>query len=97
MATPEKPDPRPTKPAGLVGVARVSPIPTAPVTAPVAPPMAPTNSVVRTYTVRPGDSLSKIAFKVYGDATKWRALQKANQDSLRDSVNVKVGQVLVVP
>jgi hypothetical protein len=70
--------------------------PSPPVSPPVAKPSAPTNSVVRTYTVRPGDSLSKIAFKVYGDATKWRAIQNANRGSLRDSV-IKVGQVLVVP
>lgn len=54
-------------------------------------------SVVRTYTVRRGDSLSKIAYKVYGDATEWRKIQDANSESLGDSVNVKVGQVLVVP
>jgi LysM repeat protein len=53
--------------------------------------------VVRTYTVRRGDSLSKIAYKVYGDATLWRKIQDANAESLGDSVNVKVGQVLVVP
>ena len=53
--------------------------------------------VVRTYTVRRGDSLSKIAYKVYGDATLWRKIQDANGESLGDSVNVKVGQVLVVP
>ena len=53
--------------------------------------------VLRTYTVRRGDSLSKIAYKVYGDATQWRKIQEANGESLGDSVNVKVGQVLVVP
>ncbi len=53
--------------------------------------------VVRTYTVRRGDSLSKIAYKVYGDATQWRKIQDANAESLGDSVNVKVGQLLVVP
>ena len=58
---------------------------------------APEKPAARSYTVRPGDSLSKIAFKVYGDATEWRKLQNSNRTSLGNSVNVKVGQVLVVP
>lgn len=69
------------------------------VTTPPGPPKpAPAKpAVVRSYTVRRGDSLSKIAYKVYGDATQWRRIQDANSESLGDSVNVKVGQVLVVP
>jgi hypothetical protein len=51
----------------------------------------------RSYTVQSGDSLSKIAFKVYGDSTKWRAIQEANPEGLGSSVNVRVGQVLVIP
>jgi tetratricopeptide (TPR) repeat protein len=51
----------------------------------------------RTYTVQRGDSLSRIAFKVYGDATRWRGIQEANRDVLGDSVNVRVGQVLKIP
>lgn len=51
----------------------------------------------RTYTVQRGDSLSRIAFKVYGDATRWRGIQAANRDVLGDSVNVRVGQVLKIP
>ncbi len=54
-------------------------------------------SLVRTYTVRLGDSLSKIAYKVYGDATQWRRIQNANRETMGDSVNVKVGQLLVIP
>jgi len=55
------------------------------------------NAIARSYTVRRGDSLSKIAYKVYGDATQWRKIQKANDQLLRDSVKVQVGQVLVIP
>jgi LysM repeat protein len=60
-------------------------------------PNAGPNAIARSYTVRRGDSLSKIAYKVYGDATLWRRIQKANDQILRDSVNVQVGQVLVIP
>jgi nucleoid-associated protein YgaU len=88
VVTPVRPRPAPL-PRREVPTARARPTRA---TAPVA-----ADPVVRTYTVRPGDSLSKIAFKVYGDATQWRRLQNANRESLGDSVNVKVGQVLVVP
>ncbi len=51
----------------------------------------------RTYTVRPNDSLSVIAHRVYGDATKWRLIQRANREVLGDSVALRIGQVLVIP
>ncbi len=51
----------------------------------------------RTYTVQRADSLSKIAYKVYGDATLWRKIQEANWQVLGNSVNVRVGQVLEIP
>jgi tetratricopeptide (TPR) repeat protein len=87
----------------VVRPSNVSPSPRA-TALPVSPPAvsAPTVAVrpvapARSFTVRQGDSLSKIAFKVYGDATEWRKLQDANRATLGNSVNVKVGQVLVVP
>jgi len=53
---------------------------------------------IQTYTVKRGDSLSEIAFRVYGDPTQWREIQKANRDTLGETgVNVKVGQVLKIP
>jgi len=55
------------------------------------------DGVDRTYTVQRGDSLSRIAFKVYGDATRWRGIQEANRAVLGDSVNVRVGQLLIIP
>ncbi len=55
-------------------------------------------AIQRTYTVQRGDSLSRIAFKVYGDATRWRGIQEANRAVLgNDSVNVRVGQLLIIP
>jgi len=86
---PAVPQPLPSESAPAAPESRVTPSP--------VPKPVEANTLVRTYTVRRGDSLSKIAFKVYGDATEWRRLQNANRESLGDSVNVKVGQVLVVP
>lgn len=51
----------------------------------------------KTYTVRPGDTLSKIAARrdVYGDASQWPRIAKANR--IRDPKNLKVGRVLKIP
>ena len=57
----------------------------------------PETAVPRTYTVRPNDSLSVIAHRVYGDATQWRKIQDANREVLGDSVALRIGQVLVIP
>ena len=51
----------------------------------------------RTYEVRPGDSLSKIAKRVYGDAGKWRQIFDANTGKLKDPDKIYPGQVLVIP
>ncbi len=65
-----------------------------------AKPITPksTKSRINTYTVRRGDSLSKIAYNIYGDPAQWRKIQKANRDKLgANGVNVKIGQILRIP
>ncbi len=47
------------------------------------------------YVVRPGDTLAGIAGKVYGDRSKYRRIQEAN--NLKDARTIKVGQALVIP
>lgn len=51
----------------------------------------------KTYTVRAGDNLAKIAARrdVYGDPKKWPVIAKANR--IRDPKNLKVGRVLRIP
>ena len=51
----------------------------------------------RTYEVVKGDSLSKIAKRVYGDASKWRQIFEANTDKLKDPDKIYPGQVLTIP
>lgn len=54
--------------------------------------------VERTYTVRPGDSLSKIAKSLMGDAKKWRVLYEANKDVVGSNPDlIHPGQVLKIP
>jgi nucleoid-associated protein YgaU len=54
-------------------------------------------SAARTYTVQPGDSLSKISKQFYGDANKYMNIFNANKDKLSDPDKIKVGTELVIP
>ena len=60
-------------------------------TAPAAAPAS------RTYTVVAGDSLSKIAQRELGDASRWRAIYDANRDTIKDPDLIHPGQVLKMP
>ena len=51
----------------------------------------------RTITVQPGDSLSKIAKREYGDANKWHAIFAANRDKIKNPDLIHPGQVLTLP
>ncbi len=50
-----------------------------------------------TYTVQPGDTLSKIAKHLLGDANAYRQIFDLNRDQLSDPDKIKPGQVLKVP
>lgn len=50
-----------------------------------------------TYTVKPGDTLSKIAKEQYGDANAYMEIFNANRDQLSDPDKIKPGQVLKIP
>ena len=52
---------------------------------------------LQSYTVEKGDSLSKIAKKVYGKASLWREIYNANQDHIKDPDLIYPGQVLRLP
>lgn len=47
------------------------------------------------YTVERGDTLSRIAMKVYGDSHQFPRIQQAN--NLADPSHITVGQVLIIP
>ena len=49
------------------------------------------------YTVRSGDTLSKIAKYVYGDANKYPMIFENNKDQLANPDLIKVGQRLKLP
>lgn len=61
-----------------------------------APPWLPQGQ--RTYTVKPGDSLSAIALSVYGDASKYQVIYDANKDVIGPDPNlIQPGQILTLP
>jgi len=56
-----------------------------------------TTGQLETYTVVSGDSLSKIAQRRYGAASKWRVIFEANRDQIKDPDLIHPGQVLTIP
>jgi nucleoid-associated protein YgaU len=59
------------------------------------PDLAPMSSA--TYVVVAGDSLSKIAKKHYGSASKWRAIYEANREAIKNPDLIYPGQELRIP
>ena len=60
-------------------------------------PATTTGAEGQTYTVQPGDSLSKIAKRFYGDANRFMVIFEVNQDKLTDPDKISVGQELTIP
>ncbi len=54
-------------------------------------------AAARSYTVKPGDTLSKIAKEHLGDANAYMRIFNANTDQLTDPDKIKPGQVLKIP
>ena len=51
----------------------------------------------RTYTVQPGDSLSKISKQFYGNASMYMKIFEANKDKLDDPDKIRAGIDLRIP
>jgi nucleoid-associated protein YgaU len=51
----------------------------------------------QTYTVKSGDTLSKISKHFYGDADEYMRIFYANRDKLHDPDKIQVGQQLTIP
>jgi nucleoid-associated protein YgaU len=67
----------------------------------IKPGMVPKKTTVESktkkYIVQKGDTLPKIAEKVYGDKTKWRKIFDANKNILDNPYSLSVGQELTIP
>ena len=62
---------------------------------PAAAPAAP--AAAKTYTVKPGDTLSGIAKEQLGSAGAYMKIFELNKDQLTDPDKIKPGQVLQLP
>jgi len=51
----------------------------------------------KTYTVKKGDSLWKVARKEYGDGCKWPLIYKANQNKIKNPNMIYPGQKIHIP
>ena len=49
------------------------------------------------YTIRKGDTLSKIARNEYGNANEWRKIYEANKDVIKNPDLIYPGQKIVIP
>lgn len=70
---------------------------TKPASSKITPPPAPAHPSIPTYRVQSGDTLTRIAAKIYGDPNQWTKIFEANRDTLGKPENVRPGQVLVIP
>lgn len=51
----------------------------------------------QSYTVKSGDSLSKIAKHFYGDGSKWKLIHEANRDQISNPDLIHPGQEIMIP
>ena len=62
---------------------------------PAQNPTSGTPAPQRSHMVQPGETLDRIAWQHYGDATKWRAIAAANR--IRDPFSLRPGVMLDIP
>ena len=62
-----------------------------------AVPLASSVNEADIYEVAKGDSLWKIAQRVYGNGTQWQKIYAANRDVLHDPDHIHPGQKLKIP
>ena len=89
-AAPIKPAPAKTPPAAekakpAPSVAKAIPAPDA------------TKGGTQEYTIQPGDTLSRLAQKHYGDGLKWNKIYEANKQTVKNPNYIFVGQKIVIP
>lgn len=57
----------------------------------------PTPAPAREYTIKSGDSLSKIAKQFYGNASDWQKIYAANKDQIKNPDLIQPGQKIKIP
>jgi ABC-type nitrate/sulfonate/bicarbonate transport system substrate-binding protein/LysM repeat protein len=73
-------------------------VPTSPEKAPPAPAIAKATKVeAQEYTVKLGDTLSKLAQRFYKSISEWEKIYEANKDTVKNPHYIYVGQKLIIP
>ncbi|HET9486555.1 MAG TPA: LysM peptidoglycan-binding domain-containing protein [Chryseosolibacter sp.] len=54
-------------------------------------------TTARDYTIKSGDSLSKIAKQFYGNAGDWKKIYEANKEKIKDPNLIHPGQKIIIP
>ncbi|HKQ61204.1 MAG TPA: LysM peptidoglycan-binding domain-containing protein [Candidatus Polarisedimenticolaceae bacterium] len=62
-----------------------------------SPSRAPSTPAMRTYTVKSGDSLWKIAQHFYGKGNAWTRIHEANRDVIQNPDLIQPGWTLRIP
>ena len=78
----------------------IAEFPVDPSLAPKAAASAPSATAApqfKMYTVKPGDTLSKISQQFYGSTRDYMRIFNANKDELKDPDHINVGQELKIP
>ena len=92
---------RPTAEAEPVVETTVTPLPPAPMAPPTIvenePPKIEAPEKPTKYVVKKGDSLWKIAGKVYHNPLKWPRIYRANKEKIKNPNRIFANQVLIIP
>lgn len=84
-------------------IAERKPVAAAPAAAPAETPAKPEEKPAaaaparRSYVVVSGDTLGRIAQKVYGNKNRWQEIYNANRNVMRNERDLKAGVTLVIP
>ncbi|MCX7886554.1 MAG: LysM peptidoglycan-binding domain-containing protein [Verrucomicrobiae bacterium] len=87
----------PAPPVPQQPVAEAQPPVTPPVIIETPPPKTEPPAKPKTYTVRKGDSLWRIAGRIYGNPFRWPRIYEANKDKIKNPNRIYPGQVLRIP
>jgi tetratricopeptide (TPR) repeat protein len=87
---------RVTAPVPASTASPITPAPSHAATPSTQAPLIAANAT--TYVVQPGDTLGRIASRVYGDTRRWQAIYEANRAALPGGPqSIRVGQTLIIP
>ena len=55
------------------------------------------NTGAQQYTVKPGDTLARLALQFYNAAHKWGKIYEANKDHVKNPDYIYIGMKLIIP